>query len=114
MASKFKIPTAREFSSLKAVEGFNGRIAVFCTVLSIDNNELSAIISDATAEAKLVFESQEQFKKARIGEFLRVFGTAEKQGSNVLINVESLQSFDSKALEACSKVRELEARFGVV
>jgi len=110
----FRIAPAKEFSSIKEALGLKGRTAVLCTIINLNPEELSAIASDSFGEAKLLFETKESFKKARVGELARVFGNAFQENNNVLINVESIQSFDNIDLKLYTQVKGLEARFKVV
>lgn len=110
----FKLSPAKEFPSFKNAASSKGRIAVLCTIVNLNPEELAAIASDASGEAKLLFESAQAFKKAKIGELVRVLGTAFLENNNVLINVESLQLMTDIDLNFYNKLKDLEANLKVV
>jgi len=99
--------------------GFNeaalkdGTVAVNCKILKQDLEAQSALASDGFQEAILNFERPEDLKKARAGEFARIFGKAFFKDSQVLINVESLQLVDGEFSAQSAKVLAMEKKAGV-
>ncbi len=96
--------------SLKGAQGERGRVAVLGTIVSLNRNNLEAIIADEDVHAKLLFAEGKQFDSVNEKDLCRIIGKGFFNNNELTINVEAVHPINGLDLPLWKRVRELEAR----
>ena len=101
--------TAKEVS-LKEAQSERGRIAILGTIVSLNRNNLEAIIADEDVHAKLLFADKAQFDAVNEKDLCRVIGKGFFNNNELTINVEAIHRMNGLDLSLWKKVKRVESK----
>lgn len=107
---EFKRLPAKEMS-LKEINESVKRVALLGSIVSKDEEELTAFFSDGSGEARLEFREAEQFNSLSEGLIVRVIGKPFFNNDAVIISVETVHEMKGLNPTLIEKVRLMEKKF---